>query len=470
MNRPLNHPPSVRGTPCRHARADVRCGWFPNQEQWGQHATHHPIGQAVTMAEQRRDTHKQRIDVHAEPLSALRKRTSEKWTVYPDDVLPLFVAEMDYPLADPIVRTLVDRVRASDTGYVGSPGPLAGAFAAFAASTWDWTVEPERVRTTTDVSVAIVETLRLAIRPGDRVVITPPVYPPFFDLVPEAGGVVVEVPLLNDGPSASPGAAARAGSAADRGSAADQGRSVDGAGAWSLDLEALEAAFASGVRAFLLCNPHNPLGLVHSREQLAALARIAAKYGVMVVSDEIHGPLTHSGVDFVPFLTVSDEAREWGVAVTSASKTWNLAGTKCALIVAGSATTDAMLARLPEEVGFRTSLLGLHASVAAFTEGEPWRQGTLHALQTSRDLLTALLAEHLPEVRFRAPSASYLAWLDFRELGWGDDPAAHALEKARVALNRGLDFGTQGAGFARLNFACSPEVLTEAVTRLAAAR
>jgi cystathionine beta-lyase len=388
----------------------------------------------------------QQIDVHAEPLSALRQRTSEKWTVYPDDVLPLFVAEMDYPLADPIIRTLVERVRASDTGYVGSPGALPDAFAHFAATTWGWQVDPAHVRTTTDVSVAIVETLRLAIEPGDRVVITPPVYPPFFDLVPEAGGVVVEVPLV------------------------DASASVDVAGSRSLDLDALESAFASGVSAFLLCNPHNPLGLVHTREQLTAVALLAEKYGVTVVSDEIHGPLAHSGAEYVPFLTVSDEARRWGVAVTSASKTWNLAGIKCALIVAGSVTTDSMLSALPEEVGFRTSLLGLHASVAAFTEGEAWRRGALRALETSRDLLAELLAEHLPEVSFRAPSASYLAWLDFRELGWGDDPAAHALETGRVALNSGLDFGTQGAGFARLNFACSPEVLTEAVTRLAAAR
>lgn len=381
----------------------------------------------------------QRIDVHAEPLEVLRARTSEKWTAYPSDVLPLFVAEMDYPLADPIIRTLVNRVRASDTGYVGDPGPLPAAFAHFAATTWGWRVDPERVRTTTDVSVAIVETLRLAIAPGDGVVITPPVYPPFFDLVPEAGGVVVEVPLVDD------------------------------AGVWSLDLDALERAFVAGAKAFLLCNPHNPLGLVHPREQLAAVADLAAKYGVTVVSDEIHGPFAHSGVEFVPFLTVSDAARQWGVSVTSASKTWNLAGTKCALLVAAGATTDAMLARLPEEVGFRTSLLGLHASVAAFAEGEPWRQGALRSIEASRDLLGTLLAEHLPEVGYRLPRASYLAWLDLRNLHWGDDPGSRALDTARVALNRGIDFGTQGAGFVRLNFACSPEVLTEAVTRLAAA-
>ena len=390
-------------------------------------------------------TEAQQLEVHAEPLAILRTRTSEKWTAHPADVLPLFVAEMDYPLAAPIITALVERVRASDTGYVGSPGPLAPAFVAFAQRKWGWEIDPQRIHTTTDVSVAIVETLRLTIEPGDAVVITPPVYPPFFDLVPEAGGVVVEVPL------------------------ADGADNADGE-TWSLDLAALETQFAAGARAFLLCNPHNPLGLVHTRAQLEAVAALALKYGVTVVSDEIHGPLAHSDAEFVPFLSVSDAAREVGVAVTSASKAFNLAGTKCALMITASDRGDALLARLPAEVAFRTSLLGLHANVAAFTDGDAWLAGALRAIESNRQLLATLLAEKLPGVRFRMPRASYLAWLDCRDLNWGDDPAAHALDVARVALSPGQDFGTQGRGFMRLNFACSPEVLTEAVDRLAAAR
>ena len=379
-------------------------------------------------------------DVHADPLHVLRTRTSEKWTSYPNDVLPLFVAEMDYPLAAPIIDALVKRVRASDTGYVGSPGPLAPAFAAFAERRWGWQVDPTRIRTSTDVSVAIVETLRLAIAPGDPVVITPPVYPPFFDLVPEAGGTVVEVPLRDTGD------------------------------AWQLDLAGLDRAFAAGARAFLLCNPHNPLGLVHSRAELEAVADLAARYDVAVVSDEIHGPLVHSDAEFVPFFTVSDAAREMGVVVSSASKAFNLAGTKCAVMVTASERGEAMLARLPDEVGFRTSLLGLHANVAAFTESDEWLGGALRSIESNRHLLASLLAEKLPEIGYRMPRASYLAWLDFRGLDWGDEPAVRALVSARVALSSGPDFGTQGRGFARLNFACSPEVLTEAIDRLAATR
>jgi cystathionine beta-lyase len=372
--------------------------------------------------------------VIADSLSTLRERTSEKWVAYPPDVLPLFVAEMDYPLAPVVSQAIIDRVRASDTGYVSSPGALGPAFAGYASRTWGLDVDPSAVRTTTDVSVAIAEVLRLVLSPGDAVVVTPPVYPPFFDLVPEAGGVCVEVPLLS--------------------------------GPWSLDLEGLERAFAAGAKAFLLCNPHNPLGLVHSADDLRAVAELADRYGVTVVSDEIHGPLAHAGVTFTPYLSVSDAARDHGVTVTSASKAWNLAGVKCALMVTGGDRMRQLLTALPAEVGFRTSLLGLHASVAAFEHGADWLAGAVAAIEESSALLQSLLAEHLPLVRYEPPRASYLAWLDFRAADWGDDPSVRALQ-AGVALNPGPSFGVQGAGFARLNLACGPEVLTEAVQRLA---
>ncbi|KAD4060380.1 aminotransferase class I/II-fold pyridoxal phosphate-dependent enzyme [Arthrobacter yangruifuii] len=376
--------------------------------------------------------------IAAEPLAVLRARTSYKWQTYPADVLPLFVAEMDYPLAGPVQQAIIDRVLASDTGYIAGPRPVAEAFAGFAGRTWSWAVDPEDVRTTTDVSVAIVECLRQAVPMDSTVVITPPVYPPFFELPLEADAAVVEVPLLSDG------------------------------GNWALDLAGIEQAFALGADAMLLCNPHNPLGLVHSVETLRALADLSAKYGVTVISDEIHAPLTYEPGAFTPYLTVSQNARGYGICVSAASKGWNIAGTKCAVMVAQSDRTRLMLSSMPEEVSARTSILGLHAAAAAYTDGGPWLASVLESLAANRRLLGELLAEHLPGVRYRLPAASYLAWLDFRALGWGDDPAATALEQARVALESGLRFGPQGAGYVRLNFACSPEVLTEAVERLAA--
>ncbi|MDL9935340.1 aminotransferase class I/II-fold pyridoxal phosphate-dependent enzyme [Gordonia sp. ABSL1-1] len=373
----------------------------------------------------------------APDLAELRRRTSAKWRTYPDDVLPLFVAEMDYPLAPVVAEAMIATVAASDLGYAGDAGGAATAFAGFADRRWGWAPDPADVSLTTDVSVVIVEALRAGIAPGDGVIVMPPIYPPFFELVPEAGGRVVEVPL-----------------------------SVDDAG-WRLDLDGIRAALAAGARAVLLCHPHNPLGLVHPRSELARLAELAAEYDALVISDEIHAPLVHPGVDFVPFLDISDAAREVGVAAHSASKAFNIAGAKCALTVVAGDRMRALVARQPEEVRFRTSILGRAATEAAFSGGDDWLDATLSVIGANLDLLTELIDTRLPGVRAHRPSASYLAWLDFRATGLGDNPGLAILEQGRVALHHGPAFGVQGNGFARLNVACAPDVLTEAVDRIA---
>lgn len=377
----------------------------------------------------------------APPLDELRRRTSAKWSTHPDDVLPLFIAEMDYPLAPVVADAIIDRVRASDIGYAATSGSAGEVFAGFADRRWGWRVDPADVSSTTDVSVVIVESLRVAISPGDGVVLMPPVYPPFFELIPEAGGRVVEVPLLEE-----------------RGSSSTT---------WRMDLAGIERALAAGARAVLLCHPHNPLGLVHDATDLARLADLAAAHGATVVSDEIHAPLVHPGVEFVPFLAVSDTARDVGVAAHSASKAFNLAGAKCALTVVASDRGRALIARQPDEVRYRTSILGRAAAEAALAHGDEWLDATLEVIGESFDLLEQLLAQHLPTVRYTRPEASYLAWLDFRETGLGDDPGLVILDKARVALHYGHAFGNPGAGFVRLNVACSADVLTEAIRRIA---
>ncbi|MEH0109095.1 aminotransferase class I/II-fold pyridoxal phosphate-dependent enzyme [Tersicoccus sp. MR15.9] len=377
----------------------------------------------------------------ADPMSVLRRRTSEKWRTYPADVLPMFVAEMDFPLAPAITAALREAVELGDTGYIAPHDTgAADAFAAYAAQTWAWSPSPERISYTTDVSVVIVESLRRLIAPGDGVVITPP----FYTLIPEAGGTVVEVPLL-DGPA------------------------DDDGDAYTLDLEGIDRALAHGARAVLLCNPHNPVGLVHSPQTLTALARIVQKHGASVVSDEIHAPLTHHRHRFTPYLSVSEEAREHGIAAESASKAFNLAGLKTAMFVAESDRMTRLIRSLPEEVTFRTGLFGLIATQAGFAHGRDWLRSTVAAIEENVALLHAQLAEKLPVARLRRPQATYLAWLDLSELGWGEDPARYALEHARVALASGPEFGPQGAGYARMNLACAPETVVEAVDRLAAA-
>ncbi|MHC3467132.1 MalY/PatB family protein [Streptomyces sp. 7R007] len=371
-------------------------------------------------------------------LDRLRCRTSMKWRTYPADVLPLWVAEMDVPLAEPVVRAVTEALALGDTGYPAGTA-YAEALAAFADKRWGWDgLAVERTAIVPDVMLGVVEMIRLVTGPGEAVIVNPPVYPPFFQFVEHMDRQVVEAPLGAD---------------------------------LRLDLGTLEDAFARAVAggrraAYLLCSPHNPTGTVHTAAELAAVAALADRYGVRVVADEIHAPLTAPGVGFVPYLSVP--GAESGLSLMSASKAWNLAGLKAAVAVAGPAAA-ADLDRLPEEVGHGPSHVGVIAHTAALRDGTAWLDALLAGLDDNRRLLSDLLAEHLPAVGHRPGEATYLAWLDCRALGLGDDPAHAFLERGRVALNSGLPFGTGGAGHTRLNLATSPEVLTEAVRRMATA-
>lgn len=378
------------------------------------------------------------LQVKALPLAELRERTSEKWREYPADVLPLFVAETDFPLAPAITAALQRAVEIGDTGYMASRTPLAEAYTGFASRRYGWEPDPARIRSTADVSMGIVEILRRVTQPGERVVVTPPVYPPFYDLVAEAGAEVERVPLRDTGTR------------------------------WELDLDGIRTAFEDGATAILLCNPHNPTGTVHGRDSLTALAELADEFGVAVVSDEIHAPLAQPGSGFTPFLAVSDAAQRVGYALVSASKAFNLAGLKCALMVTADDETSAVVRGLPVEVEWRTGQFGLLAAIAAFSEeSDEWLDGLLRTLDENRLLLEDLLAAHLPGARYRIPDAGYLAWIDLTALEWGDNPARRILKDAKVALHFGPAFGAEGAGHVRLNFGTSPEILTEAIERIA---
>jgi cystathionine beta-lyase len=373
------------------------------------------------------------------PIDQLRQRSSTKWRTHDADVLPLFVAETDFPLAPAISAVLARAVELGDTGYTPPQPGIREAYTAFAQRRFGWTVDPDRIRTTCDVMMGVVEVLRQVIKPGDRVITNPPVYPPFDMCIVEAGGVVDRVPLIDNGTG------------------------------WELDLAGIEASFAAGARSILLCNPHNPTGTVHSRESLAALAEIAERFGATVVSDEIHSPSTQPGVTFTPFISASDAAARVGYVITSASKAFNLAGLKCALIITASDGPTQIVADLPPEVEWRTGLFGALAAVAAFApESDEWLDSLLAALDENRRLLGELLEEHLPGARYRMPDAGFLAWVDLSALGWGDDPAERILTEAKVAFNQGPNFGPEGNGHVRINFGCSPEVLREAVERAGA--
>jgi cystathionine beta-lyase len=371
-------------------------------------------------------------------LAELARRKSFKWRTYPPDVLPTFVAEMDFTVAEEISEAVRAALAIGDTGYP-HVGELGDAFASFAAGRLGWSPRSDWVFAVPDVMTGIVEVLLATTPHGSGVVISPPVYGPFFFRLGFIGRRVVEAPLR---------------------------RLVDGS--YDLDFEVLDRALARpGVSAYLLCSPHNPLGNVWSRDQLVTIADLCQRREVQLLVDEIHAPLTMPEARYLPFGSIDHEMTERAFIFSSASKGWNIAGMKCGIAIAGSAEGASLLAERWEAL--LCSHLGLLGSVAAFTRALSWLDAAVAQIGENRRLLARLLREQLPDVGYVPGSATFLAWLDCRNLGLGDDPAAPFLQRGRVALSPGADFGVQGAGFARLNIGTSPELIIEAVDRMAAA-
>ncbi len=371
-------------------------------------------------------------------LDSLRKRTSHKWRTYPADVLPAFVAEMDFDPAPEIKDAIRAQLDSGDLGYPHK-GELGEAFAEFAADRLGWTLDPDLVFAVPDVMTGISEVIQAITEPGAGVVINPPVYAPFFFRLELAGRRIVEAPLQRR-----------------------QG------GGYDVDIDALDRALVQpGTGAYLLCNPHNPLGRVWSRDELTAVADLCDRRRVPMLIDEIHAPLVLPGARHVPFHTIDHPAARQAVVFSSASKGWNIPGLKCGIAVAGRADAAAILAQRWEAL--LASHLGVHASVAALRHARGWLDAVVTQIDLNTRQLSALLAEWLPGVGYRPPQASFLAWLDCRDLGLGDDPAAVFLDRGKVALSPGPDFGTQGRGCARLNIGTAPELIADAVERMAAA-
>jgi cystathionine beta-lyase len=345
---------------------------------------------------------------------------------------------MDTPLPPPVVEAVADALRRGDTGYVSAYG-LPEAFAGFASRHFGWSPEPEQMVLVPDVLRGVAEVLPLISSPGAGVVVNTPVYAPFLSVIPAAGRRVVASPLR---------------------------RAPDGS--YAYDLDALDRDLArDGVQVLLLCNPHNPTGLVLSPAELRTVAELADWYGVRVLADEIHAPLVYPGQRHTAFATLPSPAAADSVVLVSASKAFNLPGLKAALAVAGGDPAWRLLRAAPSEISFGAGVLGVVAGEAAFTAGDEWLANLLLGLDANRMLLAELLGQHAPAVGYVPPQGTFLAWLDLRGLGLGDDPAVALVERARVALASGPTFGPEGRGYARLNFATSPSLLAEGVERLA---
>jgi cystathionine beta-lyase len=372
-------------------------------------------------------------------LARLRRRRTVKWQLYGPEVLAAWVAEMDFDVAPAVRAAILDAVEREDFGYTEPDlGALTNACADFLAATHGWVVPPTRVFPVSDVLTGISAALDVLVPPGRSVVVPTPAYPPFFEIVELTGREVVAVPL----------------------------RVTDGVDV--LDLDAIDGALAAGAGAVLLCNPHNPTGRVFTTAELGALSEVVERHGARVVADEVHAPLVYGTVRHVPYATVSGAAAHHAITVTSASKAFNLAGLKCAQVIATNHDDAARWRALRVfEVAGPTSL-GIAASTAAYRDGREWLGALVAYLARGRDRLLDLLGSELPGVSCRPPQATFLAWLDCSALG-REDPARFFLDEARVAVSDGPPFGAGCEQYVRLNFATSHALLERIVRAMGAA-
>lgn len=372
----------------------------------------------------------------APELDVLHGRHSSKWRRFPVDVLPMHVAEMDFQIAQGISERLVKMVTESDLGYTGPVPEVAEAFAGFAKERWNWQIDKSQLKLVTDVGVGVVEFLRANGAAGGKVLINSPVYHGFWEWLGELKIEIVDVPLL------------------DR---------------FELDLDGIEKQFAAGVKFLLLCNPQNPVGKAFSRDQLTALAKVAKQHGAVVISDEIHAPLTYEDHEFTPYLNCGSDAEETGICVTSSSKSWNHAGLKAGFVLTQSEAMKARANLMPAATHWRSSLLGAFAIVEAYSNGTDWLDNTVKVLDDNRKFLKAELRRSFPEVTYELPDAGYLAWLNVGSWNLGDRTVDHLVTKGRVSLVPGNDHGAQYTDFVRFNFGTSQENISEGLSRIATA-
>jgi cystathionine beta-lyase len=380
-----------------------------------------------------------RVDPFEPPLPWLREKRGVKWARPGPDVLPAWVADMDFPIAPAIRTAMIEAIDRGDLGYPdwfdGRP-PLSDVFSSRMVDRYHWEPDPAHVRPVTDIIAALQIVLDLATSPGDGVVLQEPNYPPFRATVPTMGRRIVPLPVVPDG------------------------------GSWTHDLDALERALrdGGGAKVLLLVNPHNPTGHVFRRDELQAIADLAARHDLLVVSDEIHADLVHLPAHHIPFASLSPDVAARTVTVTSATKAFNIAGLRTALAHVGPPELRQRWDEQPPDIHGVASTLGVIATHAAWTAGDDWlAQARIH-LHRQRDRLTAGLAD-VPGLVLRPPEATYLAWLDWTGAHLDEDASTFFLREARVFASPGPDYGGTG-DWLRLNFATSTEVLDQIVDRL----
>ena len=360
-----------------------------------------------------------------------------KWYAYDADVLPLWVADMDFRAPEPVIQALQRRVAHGVFGYCLAPPELRQVIVERLGRLYGWQVATEDLVFTPGVVPGFNLAARAVASPGDGMLVQTPVYPPILH-APANCGLTSNEMALTPRPD----------------------------GQYEIDFDLFAAIITEQTRVFLLCNPHNPVGRVFRRDDLARLAELCLRHNIVICSDEIHCDLLFAGHQHVPIAYLAPEIADRTITLMAPSKTFNVAGLYCSVaIIQNKDLREKFKAARADLVGW-PNILGYTAALAAYRDGQPWLDEVLRYLEANRDFLFQYVNEHLPGIRLAQPEATYLAWLDCRQAGIPGNPHEFFLKEARVALNDGATFGRGGEGFVRLNFACPRATLVEALERL----
>jgi len=366
-----------------------------------------------------------------------RRSDSVKWNRYDSDVLPLWVADMDFLSSEPVRRALHERIEHGVFGYGRDSRELCGVVVQRLQGLYGWSVSPEALVLMPGVVTGFNLAVRAVTSPGDGVLIQTPVYPPFLRAAANAGCTSDEMELT---------------------------RQSDGR--YAVDFELFERTVTARTRIFILCNPHNPVGRVFMRDELGRMAEICLRHNMVICSDEIHCDLTFPGHQHVPIASLSPEIEQRTITLLAPSKTFNIPGLHCSVAVVPDEGLRRRLCGARAGLVDEVNVLGLVAALAAYRDGQPWLEQVLRYLEANCDSLRQYLAEHLPAIHMAKPEGTYLGWLDCRRLGVEGKPFEFFLKQARVALGDGALFGRGGEGFVRLNFGCRRATLLEALEKM----
>lgn len=367
-----------------------------------------------------------------------RKGTdSYKWQKYGDDAIPLWVADMDFVSAQPIIEALHQRVDHGVFGYTQPPRELSLIIQERLKRLYNWDVGEGDIIFLPGVVSGLNLAFQVYAGPGDAVLVQPPVYSHFTRDPALHGRLVIDPPL------------------------------VEKENTYEIDFDAFEKSITDRTKIFVLCNPHNPVARVFTREELEGLAEICLRHNIIICSDEIHCDLIYPGYRHIPIATLEQGVGDQTVTLMAPSKTFNVPGLGCAFAVIRNDRLRKMWISGSQGLIPHVNIMGLVAALAAFRDGKEWLDQVLFYLKENRDFLTQYMKERLPDLRMAKMEATYLAWLDCRNSGIPGNPFDYFLREARVALSDGAEYGKGGEGFVRLNFACPRKILTKALDRMA---